>query len=319
MGSSCQSTIENKMDNPPNKMDYSLIPMKNESPVFSGQRIVVLHPAQRARAARLALLRSFHPTDIGYFPAAAGHVRERSEGSRQTIFIRCVAGAGWCQTGGSRYDVCANDLLIIPASRPHSYGTSKSDPWTIEWFHATGQGIAEYLGKVGFHRGSPVLRLRPEAWDSALFDEALSTLEAGFTDLHLIQAAKALEHLLARLVSRLHKHPAAGNSFTVKMEEAVSFLRAHFDQPLNAPGLASRFGLSTSHFTSLFLKHTGHSPIDYLIRVRISRACSLLDMTGFSIQEIAARTGYGDPYYFSRIFKKVTGLSPKSYRMSSKG
>ena len=319
MGSSCQGASENKMDNPPNKMDYSLIPMKSDSPDFSGQRIVVLHPAQRARAARLDLLRSFHPTDIGYYPAAAGHLRERPDGSPQTIFIRCAAGAGWCQTGGSRYEARANDLLIIPVGQPHSYGASETDPWTIEWFHAAGKGIAEYLGKMGFHRRSPVLRLRPEAWDSPLFDEALSTLEAGFTDLHLIQASKALEHLLARLVIRLHKQPTFEASFMAKMEEAVSFLRSHFDQPLTAPGLASRFGFSTSHFTSLFLQHTGHSPIDYLIRVRISRACSLLDMTSLSIQEIAARTGYGDPYYFSRIFKKVTGLSPKSYRSSSKG
>jgi YesN/AraC family two-component response regulator len=42
-------------------------------------------------------------------------------------------------------------------------------------------------------------------------------------------------------------------------------------------------------------------------------------MTSLSVQEIAVRTGYGDAYYFSRIFKKVTGLSPKSYRKSSKG
>lgn len=319
MGSSCQSANGNKMDNPPNKMDYSLIVMKSDSPSFTGQRIAVLHPAQLAQAQRLALLRAFHPTDIGYYPMAEGHLRARTDGSPQTIFIHCVAGEGWCEIGDARYEVRSSDLLIIPAHRPHAYGASENHPWTIEWFHATGKGIPEYLGKMGFHRRSPVLRLRPEAWDSPLFEEALSTLEAGFTDLHLIRAAKALEHLLARLVIRSHKHPSGETSFLAKMEEAVLFLRANFDQPLTAPGLASRLGFSTSHFTSLFLQHTGHSPIDYLIRVRISRACALLDMTSLSIQEIAMRTGYGDAYYFSRIFKKITGLSPRSYRNSSKG
>jgi len=319
MGSSCLSTTVNKMDNPPKKMDYSLISMRIVPQIIPGQRIAVLHPAQLARAARLELLKAFHPTDIGYYPAASGHRRERPSGSRQTIFIHCVAGSGWCDLGGWRHEIRSNDLLAIPARCPHAYGASESDPWTIEWFHVAGKGVSEYLKRAGFRLRAPVLRLRPEVWDSPLFDEALSALEAGFTDLHLIQAAKALEHLLARLVIRLHKHPAAETSFMARMEEAVLFLRAHFDQPLTAPSLASRFGFSTSHFTSLFLQHTGHSPIDYLIRVRISRACALLDLTDLSIQEIAARTGYGDPYYFSRIFKKVTGLSPKSYRGSSKG
>jgi YesN/AraC family two-component response regulator len=59
--------------------------------------------------------------------------------------------------------------------------------------------------------------------------------------------------------------------------------------------------------------------MDYLIRARIEQACCLLDLTTLSIKEIAAKAGYADPYYFSRLFKKVTTCSPIAYRNIHKG
>jgi len=58
------------------------------------------------------------------------------------------------------------------------------------------------------------------------------------------------------------------------------------------------------------------SPIDYFIRLKIHFACQLLTQTDLKIKEIADRIGYDDPYYFSRLFKQVTGQSPKVYKKS---
>lgn len=307
------------MDNPPRKMDYPLIPMAAKSSGFPGQRLIVVHPAQLARALRLELLRPFCPTDIGFFPSAAGHNRKRPSGSSQTIFIYCVEGSGWCEIGGTRHAVHPDDLLVIPSRCPHAYGASEKAPWSIEWFHATGSGVGEYLRRMEATPRSPVLALRPDVWDSSLFDEALSGMEAGFTDTHLLHAAKTLGHLLGKLAIRQRQRSSPSSSAEAKIEKAISHLRIHHEQPLTVPSLASLFGFSTSHFASLFLQHTGHPPMDYLIRVRIGHACSLLDLTSLSVKEIAAKVGYSDPYYFSRVFKKVTGCSPRAYREMSKG
>ena len=57
----------------------------------------------------------------------------------------------------------------------------------------------------------------------------------------------------------------------------------------------------------------------YFIHLKIRKACELLDQTELTVQEIAVAIGYDDPYYFSRIFKKIQGVSPSAYRQSVKG
>ena len=78
--------------------------------------------------------------------------------------------------------------------------------------------------------------------------------------------------------------------------------------------IATQFHYSPSHYTALFKKKTGLSPIDYFIRMKIYYAWQLLTQRELIIKEIADKIGYEDPYYFSRIFKKVTGKSPAQYK-----
>jgi transcriptional regulator GlxA family with amidase domain len=83
--------------------------------------------------------------------------------------------------------------------------------------------------------------------------------------------------------------------------------------------LATAAGLSVAHYSMLFRRHTGFSPIDFLIRLRVRRACRLLDTTSLPIGEVGERAGYLDPYYFARCFRRVMGCSPRGYRKMTKG
>lgn len=318
------------MDNGPKEMDNPLIrmtpphlrgkPSKTARATgFPGQRLVVVHPPQIVHASRLALLRPFCPTDIGLFRAAARHERRRPAGCAQTIFIHCAEGRGWCELAGVRHPVGPNDLLVIPARRAHAYGADADDPWTIEWFHAVGTGVPELLRRMGVGRRAPVLALRPGAWDSSLFEEALSGLETRFTNPHLLRSALTLSHLLARMIIRQKEDIADPTSPAARLEKVAVFLRENHARAPGVSEMASMAGFSPSHFTALFLKHTGHPPNDYLIRARIDRACQLLDLTRLRVKEIANQVGYADTYYFSRVFKKTTACSPKAYRARPKG
>src|ERR1039457_3765036 len=85
---------------------------------FPDQRIVVLPRKVVAKAMEDALLRALLPTDAGYFPKAAGHYMERRTGVNQAIFIYCTHGRGWCELGGQRHKLEAEDLRVIPPP-PH--------------------------------------------------------------------------------------------------------------------------------------------------------------------------------------------------------
>ena len=77
--------------------------------------------------------------------------------------------------------------------------------------------------------------------------------------------------------------------------------------------------MSVTHYCAHFRKLTGFAPIDFLIRLRVRYACHLLDTTSLSVAQIAADTGYNDPYYFARCFRRVMGCSPRAYRKVPKG
>jgi len=78
-------------------------------------------------------------------------------------------------------------------------------------------------------------------------------------------------------------------------------------------------GLSASRFAHRFRAETGYAPIDYLTRMRVQRACQLLLSTASPVRDVADRLGYRDPYYFSRVFRRVMGTPPSTYRQRAHG
>jgi transcriptional regulator GlxA family with amidase domain len=101
--------------------------------------------------------------------------------------------------------------------------------------------------------------------------------------------------------------------------KSILFMREQLHEMLTIEKIARHVNLSTSHFSFLFRKSTGMSPIDYFIQLKLQNACQQLDLTDKRIKEVAECVGYGDAHYFSRIFKKHIGQSPEQYRMAKKG
>jgi transcriptional regulator GlxA family with amidase domain len=103
------------------------------------------------------------------------------------------------------------------------------------------------------------------------------------------------------------------------IERSILFMKSNLAEKLTLSGIAKEVKLSASHFSLLFRKKTGYAPMEYFIHLRIQKACQLLDSTTYRVSEISEMTGYDDQYYFSRIFKKVMGVSPVNYRKEPKG
>jgi transcriptional regulator GlxA family with amidase domain len=103
------------------------------------------------------------------------------------------------------------------------------------------------------------------------------------------------------------------------LTKSIEFMRANVARSLSLQELSRHAGLSPARFSSLFRDQTGSSPVEHHIRLRMQAACHHLDTTALSVKEVAAKLGYDDPYYFSRLFQKTLGHSPLAYRRSVKG
>ena len=83
--------------------------------------------------------------------------------------------------------------------------------------------------------------------------------------------------------------------------------------------VAMRVGMSPSYFSSIFSKEVGQTFVEYLTEVRMTKAKEYLMCSAMKTSEIGYEVGYRDPHYFSYIFKKTQGCSPKEYRARRKG
>lgn len=286
---------------------------------FSGQRIVVLPRGVVAAALKQALLCGLLPTDIGFYPKAKGHFMERRVGVDQSIFIYCIKGQGWCETGSNRYQIRPGELFVIPPGTPHAYGANDKSPWTIYWAHIKGNSNMLLLAEMGITREKPVLWLGEEPELMALFEELLDVMEHGYADSRLLYASQILTHLVGLIIWASHRGSGGTLNTTQKVAQSIAYMKQHIDQPATVATFAAMANLSESHYRSLFKNQTGYAPMDYFIRLRIHKACQLLDTTNLSVKEIARLTGFQDALYFSRAFKTLIELPPAKYRLQNKG
>jgi len=287
---------------------------------FSGQHLLVLPEPLRSVSRGHPLLRGLCVTDAGYFPSARHHLVERPHGAPTTLVILCLGGEGWVRTAGGGWDVAAGAFVWLPANQAHAYGAGSGEPWTILWAHFAGEEVAAWrdLLRGRGHAHPFVLGLPDDRLDEIGLDHVYAALERGYSVGNQVAAAAALRHSLsavAQLAGSLHDPRSAPE----RVAASIETLRRDWQRPHRLDELATAAKVSIAHYSSLFRRQTGFSPIDFLIRLRVRHACRLLDTTTMPVGEVGARTGYADPYYFTRCFRRVMGCGPRAYRKVPKG
>lgn len=158
------------------------------------------------------------------------------------------------------------------------------------------------------------------------FEYAQQALKMNVLDYMLKPVKKQdLEDLLSRLKIRISversaiKSPAPLSNRQYTAEEIVKsveeFIKTNYARELSLEDIARQFNVNAPHLSKIFLKYAGESPSRYIMSLRMNEAKHLLSQKQeLSVKEIGEVVGYPDPYYFSRIFKHFTGMTPTDYK-----
>lgn len=257
-------------------------------------------------------VRRLYLTDVGYFPHARYHYRERKEGIEEYIFIFCMEGSGTIIVKDKKYTLRENQAFCIPCFQGHSYYAHDEDPWSILWVHFKGEDTRYF----------PLTKCQVRSFSSQdtadrmhfLFVSLFQALDDHYTLGNFIYLSQTLSLILAEAYDREQGQSVLEQNKHVT--DVVRYMYRHLEENLTLEQIGEEFSLSKSYLNAIFQKHTQHSPMDFFIHLKMKRSCRLLRTTDLPVYEVAQKMGYADPYYFSRIFRKIVGISPRQYRKS---
>ena len=263
---------------------------------------------------RHPLTKDCYPTAMGYYPKAIGHRMERPRHD-DNLLLYCVEGHGELNIGKDSVAVQAGDLVLLPQSLAHSYAASQGQPWTLYWVHFQGVSTRIFLEYLGYREDQPLIHAGVSPALLASFNSLLSVRRTGYSSSAFINAANQLRHLFTQFAMESRRQ-LAGAPTALDLHSIQAYMQENIDQKIDLDALAGVANLSKFHFSNRYKTLTGYSPIKHFLHMKIEYACQLLDSTEMSIKAIAAALGYSDPLYFSRLFSKTIGLSPRAYRSS---
>ncbi len=258
------------------------------------------------------LCQDLYPLRFGYYPHAGGHRMQRDQHD-DYLLIYCSEGAGHLQARGESWRVGKGDLVILPKGLAHGYQADRHDPWTIFWIHFDGHLAQAFVDNLACDTACPMVHLGILPRLMADFEALLAVRNTGFSDKVFIHAAQQLRQLLSYLAVQMpavkaRRHPG------IRLEAIHALMLQRLHGQLDLDEMAASVNLSRFYFAKKYKQLTGRSPIEQFIHLKMEQACYLLDMSERQIREIARQLGYDDPYYFSRLFRKVIGMSPREYQ-----
>lgn len=242
-------------------------------------------------------------------------------GLRDSYIIHYVhSGCGVFSINEETYYLQAGQGFLIPPGKVVYYCADEFAPWTYSWFGFRGLHAKSLLQRSHLSTEHPIFQIGNNEET-----RALSSFETYHDELMEIRKERMRDVLglsiLYRLMAELIQHSpeaSAQSKPSVSKEayvrQAIEFIENNYSQRISVMEIARSVGLDRTYLSGLFKDQFGSSLQNFLLEYRINRAAELLKNKELSISDISRSVGYNDPFLFSKMFKKVTGLSPRNSR-----
>lgn len=238
-----------------------------------------------------------------------------------TELFYVVDGKGEFNIQGQRFPVKPNDFVIINPQVEHTELSSPDEP--LEYIVLGIRGLSFSNLTPVSEGGHPFsfFNLRDEQKDILRYLNAMVQEATSQSMSYELVCHNLLEILLIKILRHQHFDLEVGKQS--KATKDISFIKhyleTYYHESIQLEDLASMTHLSRFYISHSFKKEIGMSPMEYLIAIRIKESKILLRTTNYSISQVADIVGFTTPTYFSKQFRKSTGISPTDYREQYQG
>ncbi|NJN33474.1 MAG: AraC family transcriptional regulator [Saprospiraceae bacterium] len=279
---------------------------------FAGQRSYVMPLKLLEITQNHRLCQDLYVTDIGYYPRASFHTRERAQGCPQYILIYCEMGEGWYILNNKKYIVKPHQFFILPANVRHAYGADMQNPWTIYWVHFTGILAEHYINYLykGFDMYVP-LPISAEKNRNLLFNNIISHIEMSYSDDDVVYANTSFRHYLTTFKDAIYNPSHFEQTQNDPISLAISHMKEHLSEALTLEQIAAVAGMSPSYFSVIFRQKIQSSPIHFFTFLKNSTRLSSIGIHTISHQRNCQPIGLYRPFPFQSGFYQYYGQIAK--------
>ena len=237
----------------------------------------------------------------------------REDGRVDFHFLYVASGRCTVYENGRENHLVRGDLALFYPLCKQKYYFEKTGENKVYWAHFTGCAAEEILRECNFC-DSGIYRVGYSNTLLLRLDRMIS--EYRMKNSHAV--CHALLHSALAELGELAVSGVQGNEKRSMILSVATKMESNLQNIESIDDYAACCNLSRDRFVHLFKEITGWSPYSYMLNIRIEKAQRMLRFSSASVGEIAATFGFDDPLYFSRIFKKYTGVSPSEYREKTK-
>jgi AraC-like DNA-binding protein len=215
-------------------------------------------------------------------------------------------------------DIVAGTCFFLYPGVWHRYKPDSESGWEEYWVSFNGFYIEQLMDNSFPDRKNPSVHLGLNKDILVQFRDLIETVQASLTG-YPQQIAGITMRLLGLVNNVVLYHEYNNDPIGKLIAKARFIIQESFENDIDMEKLADELPMGYSSFRKAFKRITGESPNQYHLNLRLNRAKDLLTSTVLNINEIADHTGFESVFYFSKLFKKKNGISPKSYRNKENG
>jgi len=228
----------------------------------------------------------------------------------QMIYI--TKGEGVFSCYDNTYQVKPGCVMLVLPGLKHAYRPLPETGWQEYWVGFKG-GYFSCLLEEGRLSAEHVF------FETGLHDSILSFFYLIFDEartqrpLYQMKACAAILSLIAEVLTRERRREQP-SYYEKVVAQAKCLMESNVYSAINLPNISEQLGISTSRLNEIFKTYTSMTPYQYYIHIKIHKAETLLEQEDIPVKEAAFRMGFEDQYYFSRLFKNKTGVSPSDWK-----